>query len=236
VTIVDLLYPRKHGVGVVGHRGSRTTHAENSIGAFRHAIDSGADAVELDVFVTTDGELAVAHDSITGAFSDLPAGIPRLEEVLALGAGNDIVFDVEMKECGQLTPSPADYARMLIARVDRPVLNKRVTVRSFEHAFLRAVHALRRQLPLIALVEVGTCDWLRVCAEASATCISPRYEDVTEDAVKGAHAAGIGVIPWTVNDPADWARLTAMGVDAIVTDDPAALVCFNRSGRYSSER
>jgi len=233
VTIVDRLYRRKRGVGVVGHRGSRATHPENTIAAFRHAIDSGADAVELDVVVTSDGELAVTHDPVKVAFAGLPASVPRLEDVLGLAAGNDMVFDIEIKKCGRFTPSPADYARIVLDRLRDAGLKDRIMVRSFEHEFLRAVHLLRPDLPLAALVEWRRGDWVEICSEAKAVCISPRFRDVTERRVAEAHAEGIAVIAWTVNRPSDWARMIGMGIDAIVTDDPAALVEFIEPGRCS---
>jgi len=208
----------------VGHRGSRATHPENSLAAFRHAIDCGADAVELDVVVTTDGELAVTHDPVDTAFADLPSRIPRLEDVLALAPGNNMVFDIEMKSCGRLTAAPSDYARMLMNRLGDAALDGRIMVRSFEHEFLRSVHDLRPDLPLAALVEADTREWVRLCEEAHAECISPRFNHATADAVREAHANGIGVIVWTANRPADWKSLIEMGVDAIVTDDPAALI------------
>ena len=179
--------------------------------------------------VTTDGELAVTHDPVDAVFSDLRAGIPRLEDVLALAAGNDIVFDIEMKACGRLTPAPADYARMVLERGDDQGLGGRIMIRSFEHEFLRAVHRLRAELPLAALIEEGEGEWVRICEDAHAVCISPRYNMVTPDAVEKAHAAGIAVIVWTVNDLAEWARMISMGVDAIATDDPAAMVEWMRS-------
>jgi glycerophosphoryl diester phosphodiesterase len=122
---------------------------------------------------------------------------------------------------------------MVLRRLADGVPRGRVMVRSFEHRFLRAMHALNPELPLVALVEGGTCNWVRVCELACAQCISPRFEDVTADAVWSAHEAGFAVIPWTVNDPADWKRLTSWGVDAIVTDDPAALLRFTRPALYS---
>jgi glycerophosphoryl diester phosphodiesterase len=231
VTIVDLLYPRlrahQRSVGVVGHRGSRATDAENTVGGFRRAIEFGADAVELDVVVTTDSQLAVTHDPVDTAFGELAVkGIPRLEEVLALAPGNGVVFDIEMKESGRLTPAPDIFARMLLERIQDPGLQGRVMVRSFEHSFLRAVHALNPELPLVALVEGGSWDWQRVCAEANAVCISPRFEDVTAKAVAAAHERRLAVMPWTVNDAGDWKRMIERGADAIITDDPAALVRF----------
>jgi glycerophosphoryl diester phosphodiesterase len=217
----------------VGHRGSRATDAENTLASFRHAIEFGADAVELDIVVTTDGQLAVTHDPVDVAFADLPAGVPKLEDVLALADGNRIVFDIEMKECGPLTPAADDYARMLIRRIDAPALRGRIMVRSFEHALLRAMHSMRPHLPMVALIEDDNRDWLDVCAKADAVCISPRFEHVTPEAVAKMHASRIAVIPWTANEPGDWARLIGMGVNAIVTDDPAALVRSIERGQYS---
>jgi glycerophosphoryl diester phosphodiesterase len=199
-------------------------------------VECGADAVELDIVVTSDGELAVTHDPVYGAFADLDPGIPRLEDVLALAAGNDLVFDIEMKECGVLTPEPTRYAEMLLERLDAPAIKDRVMVRSFEHRFLRALDALRAEIPLVALLEQDEPDWPGVCRLANAECISPRYQHVTAEAVQRAHAAGLAVIPWTANDAGEWSRLIAAGVDAIVTDDPERLVQFVRQGRYSEAR
>ncbi len=142
--------------------------------------------------------------------------------MLALAPGNGIVFDIEMKECG------VDYTDLLLDLIGGPELRDRIMVRSFEHAFLRAIYKTKPNLPLVALVEDGDRDWVEVCEAAHARYISPRFEKADPFSVARAHAAGIGVIPWTVNDPRDWARLIAMEVDAIVTDDPAALVRFLR--------
>jgi len=212
----------------VGHRGSRATHPENTIAAFEHAIRCGADAVELDVFVTVDGVLAVSHDPVAKAFADLPASVPRLDRVLALGAGNGMIFDIEAKRCGRLTPRPAAYARMILDAVDAAGMGGRIIVRSFRHSILRAMHELRPEIPLAALIGLRTSSWRRVCERAQAQCISPRFELVSKRRIERAHAAGLAVMPWTVNDPRDWARLLEAGVDWIITDDPAALVEYLR--------
>lgn len=207
---------------MVGHRGSRATHAENTLDAFRYAAFCGADAVELDVVLTSDGVLAVRHDPVEGPFASLDASVPRLEEVLKLAGESDLVFDVEMKDCGALTRDAGRYAKMLAALIRAPGLAGRVMVRSFEHSYLRAFHALLPDVPLVALVEEPG-DWVRICQSADSMAISPRFEHVNEAAVAGAHEAGLAVIPWTVNHPADWLRMCRRRVDAIVTDDPAAL-------------
>jgi glycerophosphoryl diester phosphodiesterase len=197
--------------------------------AFEHAIRCGADSVELDVVVTTDGRLAVTHDPVAGSFAQLPAGIPDLERVLAAGKGNDIIFDIEAKECGALTPAPHLYARMILDAVDRASMGDRVLLRSFDHAILRAAHDLRPDLPLVALVADKALNWVRICERAQARCISPWYKLVSKAAVRRAHEAGLAVMPWTVNRPRGWARMIALGVDWIITDDPAALVEYLRA-------
>lgn len=69
---VLLAAPAGAGVLVHGHRGSRGTHPENTLAAFREALRVGADVLELDLAVTKDGVLVVSHD-------------PRLEPALCLG-------------------------------------------------------------------------------------------------------------------------------------------------------
>ena len=213
---------------MVGHRGARSTHPENTLAAFEHARLCGADSVELDVVVTTDGVLAVTHDPVTGAFKDLPPDVPTLDLVLAAGAGNDMIFDIEAKHCGALTPAPHDYAELILDAVDRAGMADRVMVRSFDHSILRAAHDLRPEIPRVALVAEKALNWVRICERAAAQCISPWHKLVSKAAVRRAHEAGLAVIPWTVNKPRSWARMVDVGVDWIITDDPAALVRYLR--------
>jgi glycerophosphoryl diester phosphodiesterase len=211
---------------VVGHRGARSTHPENTLAAFEHARLCGADSVELDVVVTVDGVLAVTHDPVTGAYADLTPDVPTLDQVLEAGAGNDMIFDIEAKQCGLLTPHPHDYARLILGAIDRTGMAERVMVRSFDHSILRAVHDLRPEIPRVALVAEKALNWVRICERAEAQCISPWYKLVSKAAVRRAHEAGLVVMPWTVNKRRSWARMVELGVDWIITDDPAALVRY----------
>ncbi|MDP9171270.1 MAG: glycerophosphodiester phosphodiesterase, partial [Acidobacteriota bacterium] len=194
LTMVAPFLRRRRRVSVVGHRGSRATHPENTIAAFEHAIACGADAVELDVVVTTDGQLAVTHDPVTVSFAELPASVPCLESVLELAPGSDVVFDVEAKVCGDLTP-PADvYARMILDAAKK--LADRIVVRSFDYDILRAVHKLQPEMPVAALTSRDTAGWVLICEETHARCISPRYDLITEDEVIRAHCFDLAVMPW----------------------------------------
>ena len=63
-------------------------------------------------------------------------------------------------------------------------------------------------------------------ADAQVYC--PGYEFLDAAQVRAAHAAGIRVLPWTVNEPSEWARLVEWGVDGITTDYPDRLAIWLR--------
>ena len=71
-------------------------------------------------------------------------------------------------------------------------------------------------------------DFVHVHDLTGAEIISPEASLVTPEAVAAAHKAGMQVVPWTVNKPEEWKRLADAGVDAIISDDPAALLAWLR--------
>ena len=223
---------------IIGHRGSRATHAENTLPGFLHAMESGADGVELDVVVTLDDQLVVTHDMVLPQdgrvvrrhrAADLP--LPTLDEVLSLAAPETFCFDIEAKHAPGMAPDAAPYAVLLSAAIRRSRAGHRILVRSFEHDILRAFHEIEPGIPLSALISYPSDEWAAIARSASATNISPHYSTVTSGRVASAHEAGVGVSVWTVNEPEDWGKLTAMGVDSIITDDPARLVNWHRYHR-----
>jgi glycerophosphoryl diester phosphodiesterase len=103
-------------------------------------------------------------------------------------------------------------------------LEKRVILQSFDFRTLRAMKELAPEIRLSALVEKDNREFTEIAREAGAGIISPQFELVTPAKTKAAHAAGLEVVPWTANDPADWQRLVDAGVDAIISDNPEALI------------
>jgi len=177
----------------------------------RCTIVSQADGVELDVVITRDKALVVNHDPVDSTAAELP--YPRLREVLELDLPESYWFDIESKN------SPPD----LLAGVVREYIGRRrMIVRSFDHAFLRAFHALEPEIPLAALIEYDADDWPAVARAAKAQIISPLYTTITAERIAQAHAAGLEVSAWTPNTEAEWIRLAVIGVDTIITDRPAA--------------
>ncbi len=96
----------------------------------------------------------------------------------------------------------------------------RVTIQSFDHRSLWAVHAVRPAIPLAALTSRGDIPDFAELESLGAAVWSPDYRSVSSSTLQQAHDAGLLVIPWTVNDPADMADLLDLGVDGIITDRP----------------
>ena len=158
--------------------------------------------------------------------------IPTLDEVLALASQGDFLFNIETKSFPQhpeLTPPPEEFARMLLASIRRHHLEKRVIVQSFDFRTLVAMKRLAPEILLSALWEGGPRSFTDLAKDAGGTpIVSPIFKIVTPERVAEAHAAGLQVVPWTVDTPADWQRMIDAQVDAIITDDPAALLAYLR--------
>jgi glycerophosphoryl diester phosphodiesterase len=252
-------------IAVHGHRGARAVFPENTLAAFRHALQAGADFLELDVAVTRDDVLVVSHDpGLNPQICTAPPGsrvireltlaelrawdcgslkhpqfpkqtpvpgsrVPTLDEVLELGQGNSIQFNVETKifpDKPHYTPSPERFAGLLLEAIDRHKMRARVVVQSFDFRTLHAMKRLAPEIRLSALCQSGDRDFVSLAREAGAGIISPQYKLVTVEKVRAAHAVGLEVIPWTANTPEEWDKLIRAGVDAIITDDPAELIRY----------
>lgn len=155
--------------------------------------------------------------------------IPTLDEVLALSSRGKFLFNIETKsfpERPELTPSPERFSSLLLEAIRRHKLESRVIVQSFDFRTLTAMHKLAPEIRLAALDETDRGDFVSVARSARAQIISPEQHLVTAEKVQAAHRAGLQVVPWTANTPSEWDALVRAGVDAIITDDPAALISY----------
>ena len=177
---------------VHGHRGARARRPENTLPAFRYAIQAGVDALEMDMAVTKDNVIVISHDPVLRP----------------------------------LTPEPGEFVRLVLAKVREYHLEKRVILQSFDFRTLLAMRKLAPEIRLSALVEKDTRPFPQIAAEGKADIISPHYSLVSPEKVKEAHSAGIQVVAWTANTPADWDLLISAQVDAIISDDPAELITY----------
>ena len=176
---------------------------------------------------------------------------PALADLLALGAGNTVRFALETKitpTSGADTPDPAAFARLAIDVVRNMGALQRVSILSFDWRTLVEVKKLAPEVPTVCVtIESQNLDtvqrhaaagspWharLRLAAHggslprlvkaAGCSTWSVFWRNLTPELVAEAHAQGLLVTPWTVNEPADMTRLVGWGVDGIITDYPDRL-------------
>ncbi|MDF5759259.1 glycerophosphodiester phosphodiesterase family protein [Spongiactinospora sp. TRM90649] len=167
--------------------------------------------------------------------------MPTFGAVLGLvGAyeADDVRLHVELKSDPtrpELTPDPAEFTAMVVEELERHHRLASSAILSFDWRVLRAARELTPALPRVALIESATMDpaWLdgidlaefggdipRAAAEIGANTLSPQHVLINEEMMAQAAGAGLPVVAWTVNNPADAARLIDMGVVGIVTDYP----------------
>lgn len=203
---------------------------ENTVEAFRLAADLGADAVELDVRRTADGQAAVHHDEalpdgrriVTVGADDLPSDVPLLPA--ALEACGSLEVNVEIKNVridGDFDPDQT-MARVVVDTVHAMGIGERILVSSFGYACIERVRKLDPGLPTAFLI-VGDVDPVPLLDRAAAgghPGVHPHWRMLDETVVARAHELGLFVNAWTVDDPAEMQRLAALGVDGIVTNVP----------------
>ena len=221
----------------LGHRGVRGPLPENTLAAFRAALDGGLDGLETDVQRTRDGALVLVHDAALGGLpvtastlADLRAVAPdlaTLAELLDLARTRPgTLLNVELKTRGW---GDGGLTRTVAAELVASGLGDRLLVSSFSPlALLRLrLHApaLRTAYLWMDRPEVPRLlrhPWPGTLLHVDA--LHPHHPLVTPAAVAGWKARGLMVNTWTVNDPGDVARVVAAGVDGVMADVPAALL------------
>jgi len=276
-----------------GHRGARGMAPENTLAGFRQALTVGVTTLELDVGVTRDGQVVIAHDprlnpdltrDADGAWIATPGPalqtltlaeiqrydvgrlkpgtkytlsfveqqpvdgerVPTLEALFRMvrTSAVPVRFNIETKLsplAPELAPEPEAFARALLDVVQRNGMAERVTVQSFDWRTLQAVQRLAPALPIAALTaRLASIDNLadprwtaglrlqdhggsvpRLVKALGAGTWSPFHGEFTEAQLAEAHALGLKVIPWTVNEAAQIDRLIGWGVDGLISDHPA---------------
>ena len=225
-------------VKVGAHRGAHDAGVkENSLAAFGRAVELGCDFVELDVRRSADGRLAVCHDPAVSSrrldrlsleearrLAVDPGGeIPALEDALAVLAGR-LQVDIEIKARG--------FEREVLAVASAVLPPGSYFISSFDRSVLRTVATLTPAVPRGWIVGERPGRWwqrarirlflprLAAGVLAPPAFLIPHHSLVDARLMAQCGGLGIGVIPWTVNDPAMMAKLIDMGVDGIISDRP----------------
>lgn len=216
----------------VGHRGAAALAPENTIRSFEVALECGVDAIELDVLDRGTGPLVLGH-----SLAELGPEPATLDAALEFLARHDVAVHVDLKLTTRLDE--------VVAALERHTLSDRAVVSTFHLPSLNAVASYEPALPrgftypedrygvsrrpsLRPAIRLGTLGLRRAIVaripamieRAGASALMLHHAVVSARAVERAHAAGAAVWAWTVDDPAELARLDSAGVDAVISNDP----------------
>ncbi len=218
---------------VIAHRGASKAERENTVEAFRRAVEMRTDGIELDVRRTRDGVLVVHHnpDLADGRViaqlnhDQIPAHVPTLDD--ALDACRPAWVNVEIKNDPtepdfDPTDSIADETIALLAR--RPEGDDRWLISSFRRETVDRCRALRPNIRTAWLtVKVDDSDMAVVLDGLVATghlALHPWVGALTRELVDACHVRGLEVNTWTCDDPERMDELVAWGIDGICTNLP----------------
>lgn len=225
---------------VVAHRGASARETENTIEAFRAAIEDGAGGIELDVRLSADREVVVFHDEDLARLAGRPervdrlrlaelrrvelAGgrrIPTLAETLEeLGRGPLINVEIKSPGLGREAPITLATARELGRAGD----GHRILVSSFDPVALAILRARAPRLERALLFHGKLSRPLREAWSApllDLRAVHPDSSLVIPARLARWRRRGYRVNVWTVDEEPEIRALAALGVDGIVTNDPA---------------
>ncbi len=247
----------RHGAAplVIGHRGASDLAPENTLAAFQAAWSADVEWIETDVQPTADLVPVLFHDDTLDRISSVIGQLRarRLSEVAHLDAGSWFSrlrgaadfsalriptmheFLSALPASGRVLleikgPHTDDELVIELAVIRATRTMDRVWLQSFEVDVLAQLAAYIPHCWLGLLRDDIDPDPVALCRERGVSSYHPEYTALLTrpEIVAELHAAGISVITFTVNDDADWERLTALGVDGIITDRPASLLEWQR--------
>ncbi|RSK46681.1 glycerophosphodiester phosphodiesterase family protein [Hymenobacter perfusus] len=272
-----LPFPQIHG-----HRGCRGLLPENTLPAFRRAVEIGVEVIELDVVISADQQVVVSHEPWMSAticrqpdgrpilpaeqgqhnlysmsYADIrtydcgltqhpgfplqqpqPAVKPLLREVvaeldkLAWSLGQPAVrYSVEIKSSPAyepgFQPSPARFLELVLAELQATGILARTTLLCFDKRVLQLAHVQCPELPLCLLVEDAQPLELHLAGLGFRPHVyGPDFRLLTPDVAASLRGLGIGLVPWTVNEPADLQRVLRLHPTGITTDYPDRLLAL----------
>ena len=229
---------------ILAHRGASGYAPENTLEAFELAQKMGADGVELDVHLTRDGELVVAHDETVDRVSDgsgwirdmrlaelkrlhfnktfpqyTDARIPTLREVFELLKPSGMEINIELKN------SYIDYPDLelrVIELIHTDYIAEKIIFSSFNHHSMLRVKKLDPSFRCGLLYEANLVEPWNYAKTLGVDALHPHFSEtlVTKGECAAAHALGIEVNTWTVNEEEYIRAVLREGADRIITNYP----------------
>ncbi len=230
---------------ILGHRGASAHAPENTMAAFQHAMDCGADGIEFDVKLTRDDEIIIIHDLTVDRTTNgkgkvrnftleqirsLDAGlhfseqfraekIPILRDVLMMVPPNFIV-NIELTNYSSMFDGLASKVAHLVKELD---VKEQVIFSSFNPFNLIFTKRILPDVPVALLALPGRAGMINrsnFMRWISPKFINPYYQDIKPEFVAQQQHFKRNIIAWNVNDVEEIIRLFDLKMDGIITDDP----------------
>lgn len=225
-------------VDIIAHRGAANLRPENTMAAVEKAIIDGTDWVEIDVQESAEGELIIAHDSDFMKLANSPLKTweatrtdldnidigswfdpqyssertPLLSDVLQAAKGRAKVV-IELKYYGHDVNMESEVIRV----VEEEGMEQYVSLMSLKYPAVQKLKALRPQWTVGVLAAKSIGD----VAQLEADFLALNAGQISRHLIERAHSLGKDVYAWTVDDPVQMSSLITMGVDGLITNDPA---------------
>lgn len=228
---------------VYAHRGASGHAPENTMAAFRKAVELGSCGIECDVQLTSDGRLVICHDETLDRTTDgkgfikdhsyselmeLDAGswfddrfrnerIPELSQLLRLVRDNHLLLNIEIKSGIVLYPGIEDK---VIAQVKEFGLQDSVIISSFNHYSVKKCRDIAPDIKTGILYMEGLYEPWNYMKVLDCQCAHPFYMALVPEIARELKARGYQINVFTVNDPQEAVKLAETGVDGIITNYP----------------
>ncbi len=224
---------RGREVMVIAHRGGGDLFKENSISAFTGVEKLGVDAVECDIQITKDKNLAVIHDPDLKRMAGIDLkikdmNIDDLRNIKLNGSENipvleDVMNSIHIPVVIELK-SIETVDSLINLFIRKPELIKRSVIISFFHD---ALLMMKQKFPALmcgALIAGFPIDPVSMVKQCGCDTIAINYEGLTSSYVERCHRGGLKVSTWAPNTPEDISNSLNSGVDAIGSDRPDIVI------------
>ncbi len=228
----------------IAHRGFSGKYPENTMLAFKKAIEAGADGIEMDVHFTKDGELVIIHDELIDRTTDGKGyvvdytyeelskfdasasfkgvygfnKIPTLREYFELVKPlPNFITNIELKTGINEYPGIEKAVLDLIAEFG---LEDNIIISSFNHFSVMRAKALNPDIKCGFLTGDWIYDFGAYTKARGIECVHPYHITLNEESVAEIKKNGIRINTWTVNKPEDVERLYNLGIDAAIGNFP----------------
>lgn len=227
------------------HRGSLTEAPENTLSAFKKALEHEVEAIELDIQLTKDNHIVVIHDQslarfnknhpgfvkdytlaeikdidVGSSFSQAFAGetLSTLEEILAI-CPEDLVINIEIKNI------PIIYEGIEQQLIDVLVEHNRlhnVIISSFDHVSLQNVQKIAPNIPLGLLIYYRMIKSWEYATQTGLklSSVHPHVSFTDKEFIDEFHRIGLKVYPFTVDHVHTYKKLLEFGVDGVFSNNP----------------